>query len=87
MEAEAIERELKRFIIDNFMFGDASVELADDTSFLDTGKIDSTGVIELVSYVEDAFDCVVLPDEIVPHNFDSIAKIARFVRTKRAAQR
>lgn len=82
MDAETFERELRKYIVENFLFGDESAELADDTSFLETGMIDSTGVLELIRYVEETCAIAVSDDEIVPDNLDSIAKISRFVRAK-----
>ena len=68
--------------VTELLFGDESAELADDTSFLETGMIDSTGVLELIRYVEETCGITVSDDEIVPDNLDSIAKISRFVRAK-----
>jgi acyl carrier protein len=82
MEAETFERELRKYIVENFLFGDESTELADDTSFLETGMIDSTGVLELIRYIEETCGISVSDDEIVPDNLDSIAKISRFARAK-----
>ena len=82
MDAETLERELRKYIVENFLFGDESAELADDTSFLETGMIDSTGVLELIRYLEESCGIQVTDEEIVPDNLDSIAKISRFVRAK-----
>ena len=87
MESETFERELKKYIVENFLFGDESVELAEDTSFLETGMIDSTGVLELIRYLEESCGIRVADDEIVPDNLDSIARIARFVRAKQGGAR
>jgi acyl carrier protein len=82
MDADTFERELRKYIVENFLFGEESAELADDTSFLETGMIDSTGVLELIRYIEETCSISVSDDEIVPDNLDSIAKISRFVRAK-----
>ena len=84
MDVETFESELRQYVVDNFLFGDESIVLADDTSFLETGKIDSTGVIELIGYLEDSCGITIADEEVVPDNLDSIAKIARFVRAKRS---
>ena len=72
---------IRDYVIDNFLFGDAD-GLQDDTSFLDEGIVDSTGIIELVAFVEKSFSIVVEDDDIVPENFDSIANIAKYLNQK-----
>jgi acyl carrier protein len=75
------KRELKGFIAANFLYGDTSA-LHDDTSFLQGGVIDSTGILELVFFLETTFNIKVHADEIVPQNLDSITKCAEFVARK-----
>ena len=72
---------IRDYVIDNFLFGDDD-GLKDDTSFLDEGIVDSTGIIELVAFVEKSFGIEVEDDDIVPENFDSIANIAKFLENK-----
>jgi len=77
-----LSREIREFIAKNFYA--ANVEtLADDASLLDQGVIDSTGVLELVAFLERTYAIEVADDEIVPENLDSIAAIAAYVRRKR----
>jgi len=73
---------LREFIHDNFLFGDSDMQIQDDTSFLDNGIIDSTGMLELVNFVEQQFEIRVLDDELMPDNFDSIAKLSKFIEKK-----
>ena len=72
---------IRDYIVDNFLFGDAN-GLQDDSSFLDEGIVDSTGIIELVAFVEKSFKIEVEDDDIVPENFDSIANIAKYLENK-----
>ncbi len=74
---------LKTFIIDNFLFGQAS-SLDNDTDFFDKGIIDSTGIVELVSFVEETFNIIVKDEELIPENFSSINKVAEFVKRKQS---
>jgi len=74
---------IRTYIIDNFLFGDDD-GLKDDTSFLEEGIVDSTGIIELVAHVEKSFGIEVDDEEIVPENFDSIANIAEYLKHKLA---
>lgn len=77
-----IEALIRRFILENFLFSDDGERLHDDASFLEEGIVDSTGVLELVAFVEEAFGIAVADDEIVPENFDSVARLARFIRAR-----
>jgi acyl carrier protein len=76
-----IENQIKQFILKNLYFAEDNT-LDDDASFLETGVVDSTGVMELVAFVQTEFGVTVEPEEIVVENFDSIRKVARFVRRK-----
>ena len=76
-----IENQIKEFILKNLYFTEDNT-LDDDASFLETGVVDSTGVMELVAFVETEFDVKVEPQEIVVENFDSVRKVADFVRRK-----
>ena len=78
----AIEADVRKFVSDNFLFGRKGVQLDADDSFLEQGLIDSTGVLELVSFIEDRFQVKVDDDELVPDNLDSINRLIQFVETK-----
>ncbi len=79
-----IKTEIKNFIIENFLFGNAD-GLNDDTSFLDEGIIDSTGVLELVEYLESEFQISVEDEELIPENLDSLVKVSAYVEKKQQA--
>ena len=81
----SIEAEVRQFILDNFLFGRTEVEVSSDASFLDLGIIDSTGVLELVTFLEDKYQIKIEDEELVPANLDSLNGITRFVEAKRAA--
>ena len=72
---------IETFILENFLFGNAD-GLKDDTSFLEEGIIDSTGVLELITFLEDEFGIKVEDDELIPENLDSINKITQFLQKK-----
>ena len=78
--AEYRER-VRTFIIKNFLFGDDD-GLKDDASFLDEGVIDSTGVLELVAFLEEDFGITVEDDELVPENLDSIKNVVSYLGKK-----
>ncbi|MGV3548712.1 acyl carrier protein [Rhizobium sp.] len=75
---------VRTFIIDNFLFGDAASMPDDKASLLEGGVLDSTGVLELVGFIEETWEIEMADDEIVPDNLDSVVKIAAFVMTKKA---
>ena len=81
-----ISASVRKFINDNFLFREGLESIADDASFLDAGIIDSTGVLELVSYLEDTWGITVADDEMLPENFDSIRGIVAYLQRKRAAR-
>jgi len=69
------------FIVENFLFG-AEYGLKDDRSFLDEGIIDSTGILELVSYLEEEFGIRIEDEELVPENLDSINNVVAYLERK-----
>jgi acyl carrier protein len=73
---------VREFVIENFLFGSEGEGLSDDDSFLDRGIIDSTGVLELVTFLEETFRIEIDDEELVPANLDSIHRVARFVTHK-----
>jgi acyl carrier protein len=79
---EEIKMKVKTFIVENFLFGDTSSAPADDASLIENDVIDSTGVLELVAFVEDQFAVTVADADIVPANLDSIARISAFIERK-----
>lgn len=72
---------LKEFIIDNFLFGD-SIKLTNDTHLFEKGIIDSTGVLELVAFIEDNFKVSVSDEELIQDNFSSLKAIDIFLQSK-----
>jgi acyl carrier protein len=80
-----IEAELRKYILKNFMYTDDESRLTRDMSLIDSGVMDSTGVLELVAFIEQQYDFKVDDTELVPENFDSVAKLVAFVESKKAA--
>ena len=79
----AVEARIQRFILENFLFSDNGDLLKDDASFLEEGIVDSTGVLELVMFVEETFGIQVEDEEGLPDNFDSVERLKRYVQMKR----
>ena len=72
---------VREFVVENFLFGDGE-ELKQETSFMEEGIIDSTGILELVFFLEETFSISVEDDELVPENMDSLQSIAGFIDRK-----
>ena len=78
------KKQVRDFITRNF-YAAASGDVADDASLLTLGIIDSTGVLEVIGFIEDQFGVHVEDQEMVPENLDSIAQIAAFIEKKKAS--
>ena len=76
-----IVQTLREYIIENFLFEDDG-SLQEDTSFLDSGIIDSTGILELVSFIEEEFEVNIEDEEMLPENLDSLKAVKEFVSSK-----
>lgn len=76
-----ISETIRAFIVDSYLFGEEH-GLTDDCSFLEEGLIDSTGIMQLVSFIEEKYAIVVSDEELTPENLDSINRVAAFVEGK-----
>ena len=77
-----ISGKVRSYIETTFLFGDSS-RLNSDMSFLDSSILDSTGMLELISFIEQEFAISIDPAELVPDNLDSITKVTRFIERKK----
>ncbi len=78
-----IKQTLREYIVENFLFGDTDFEFDDETSFMDSGILDSTGILELITFVESTFEITIDDDEVLPENLDSLKSLEAFITTKR----
>ena len=74
--------EIKAFIVDNFLFGQGGDAVTNEQSFLESGIIDSTGLLELVSFVEERYAISIADRELMPENLDSVKNLSQFVARK-----
>ena len=81
LQTIAIVEQVRSFVVQNYLFGRTD-ELADHDSFLESGIIDSTGVLELVAFLENTYDIKVQDDELIPDNLDSIHNITKYLNSK-----
>jgi acyl carrier protein len=76
------KKSIRDYILENFLFDSDDGTLSDDASFLDQGIIDSTGIIELINWLEITFSISIGDKEMLPENLDSINKILVFINKK-----
>ncbi len=74
---------VRGFVVENFLFGD-HIDLPEDASFLGKGIVDSTGVLELIEYLEKTFHIRVEDEEVIPENLDSLRNISNYLESKQA---
>jgi acyl carrier protein len=77
-----IESKVRKFILENYLFTDDESELENEDSFLDKGIIDSTGILELIFFLEEEFSLKVEDDEMIPDNLDSVKSVIQYVKSK-----
>jgi acyl carrier protein len=82
---DAIEQEVRQFLRDNFPLSADGVALDREDSLIEVGVIDSTGVLELIGFIEERYELTIADEEVLPENLDSIASITRFVGEKTAS--
>ena len=85
VEAQEATERISEFIVGNFLFGDQARTPAADQSLLASGIVDSTGILELIEYLEAEFAISVGEDETTPDNLDSVDSLTAFVVRKTAA--
>jgi len=76
-----IKARIRAFIVENFLYGEDG-DLDDDTSFLGEGIIDSTGILELVGFLEETYEIEVDDDELLPDNLDSLDNVTAYMERK-----
>ena len=76
-----IKTSVRNFIVETFLFGQDD-GLTEDTSFLANGVVDSTGVIELVAYLEKTYQIKIKDEDLLPQNLDSISTIAAYLKKR-----
>ncbi len=77
-----IEQTISNFVIENFIFEENPNQLDNNQSFLESGIIDSTGMLELVSFIEEKYDIKIEDEELIPDNLDSVNNVSQFINKK-----
>jgi len=76
-----VQERIREYIIENILFGDGE-QLSVDTSLQESGVLDSTGVLEIITFVEEEFGIQIEDDEVVPENFETLNKMSEYVQIK-----
>jgi len=77
---------IRSFILEHALLGTSNDSFKDDDSFLEKGIIDSTGILELVAFIEENFGFEVKDEELVPDNFDSVNKLSQYIERKKTIE-
>ena len=77
-----IQEELINYLRENFIAGRSDVEIAVDESLIDSGIMDSTGILELVTFLEERFSIQLEDEELIPENLESVNNIISFLKKK-----
>ena len=81
--ASELQSQVRTFILENYLFTDDESALGPDESLLDRGIVDSTGMLEIIMFIEDELGVQVADEEMIPENLDSVNRIAAFVGRKK----
>ena len=79
---DTIQQQIRSFIVENFLFGESDNDFKETDSFLESGIIDSTGILELVSFIEETYGFQIEDEELIPENLDSVANVSAYVQRK-----
>ncbi len=80
----SVEQRIRKFIVENFYLSDPA-EIADDTLLVTNGIVDSTGMLEVIAFLEEQFGIHIADHEMTPQNLESVARMAAFVARKQSA--
>jgi acyl carrier protein len=80
--ADLVRQGVRKFIVENFFFGDVEKSFSDVDSFIKKGIMDSTGILELIEFLEQSFDIKIDEKETLPENLDSVDRVVGFVQRK-----
>jgi acyl carrier protein len=82
---DQIREDLRKFFIESFFVGDTTVELRDSDEFMETGTVSSTGILDVIMFLEQHFDFTIHDHEVVSENLGSIDRLIKFVNRKQCA--
>ena len=77
-----IKQDVREYIINNFLFGDEENSFNDDDSFMENSILDSTGILDIILFIEEKYGIKIEDNEILPQNLDSLNNLEKFIKTK-----
>jgi len=81
----SVKQQVRSFILSNYLFTEDDSKLSDSQSLMQSGAMDSTGILELIMFLEEKFSIKVADEEMVPANLDSVQNVVAFIERKKAA--
>ncbi|MEW6050266.1 MAG: acyl carrier protein [Candidatus Zixiibacteriota bacterium] len=82
VDTQTLRSELRQFVVDSFLIGEEDAGFGDADSFMRSGIIDSTGILELTAFLEQRYGVTVEDNEMVPTNLDSIENLVTYLTRK-----
>lgn len=83
MDSKETQDQVRNFVIENLLLGEEEENFTNGQSFLDSGLIDSTGILEIIAFLEDEYDITIKDDEMIPENLDSVERIVAFLEKRK----
>jgi len=81
----SVEQQIRDYILENYLFTDDQSALENEDSFLEKGILDSTGILEVIYFIEEEMEIKVEDEEMIPDNLDSVNNIVAFIKRKTEA--
>ena len=82
-EEEILVKRVREYVVENFLLGEEEDEFSNEQSFLESGLIDSTGILEMITFLEETYQIDIEDEEMIPDNLDSVERVVRFVASKK----
>ncbi len=82
LNVDSIKKSVRGFLVESFFLDEESNPFQDNDSFLDLGIIDSTGILEVISFIEETYSITIEDSEMLPEKLDSLDNISQFVISK-----
>ena len=81
----SLEEQIRNYVLENYLFTDDQSALNSEDSFLEKGILDSTGILEVIYFIEDEFNVKVEDEEMIPENLDSVKRIVEYIGRKQGS--
>ena len=83
MDTAGNQKKVRAFVVENLLLGEEENDFSDSQSFLESGLIDSTGILEVIAFLEEEYEITIADEEMVPDNLESVDNIVAFLQTRR----